>query len=341
MSIMNDEVYDDLHDEDDDEDEGDDAWFDHEIDSDIALDGFADRAMRHGRHAATWLLAGLLAEAAIFTGFGGIVAAVYSHSPWPGAAGGVIAMVLTLVNAMVIDRRWDRHHDRMKGVIEEAMTWRSDVQQNEQDDGGTHMQRYRDRVEEERIEALREELTWNIGPAPAFIAADDHAAIAAYERRNEYDDLHDSLDEQRDDEPESDNVPVVPAVRAWMERWANEKPVKRPKAQQAPADRPRAAKAARFVVAHALTRNHPALTHRHQRGLNPWDDEQRAGRSTSPLPNRGEQQYSIGGHHTADQITVTPPPKSASSRAARFSRGGSCSPSFLLTFTRSRQTADA
>lgn len=232
MSTMND----DMHDEPEDECEEDDE--DHAIDSDMALDDFTDRAMRHGRRAATWLLVGLLVEAGLLAGFGFVEDAV--HSRWLGAVGGVIFSVLTIMLAVVIDRRWDRHRERMENVLQDAMVWRSDVQQNEQDEADAVAQHYRDRADEDKREALVDELTWNVGPAPVFIDADgcrhptpDQVALEEHARR-EFGDLFDSLegpdepDGQHDDDAESDNVPVAPAVRAWMQRWADLKPVKRP-----------------------------------------------------------------------------------------------------------------
>ncbi|MGU7813650.1 hypothetical protein [Burkholderia sp. AW49-1] len=251
MSTMNDEPYD-LHDQDeddddltgslhDDDDEYDqDEGEDHAIDSDIALDGFTDRAMRHGRRAATWLLVGVLAELGVY--FGGCFVA--KTVPAKGLPSYLVILLLSFVTGAIMlvilvaaHKRWDRHRTKMANVLEDAMVWRSDVQQKEQDEADAVAQHYYDRADEDKREALAEELTWNVGPAPVFIDADgcrhptpDQVALEEHARR-EAGGLFDSLDgpdEQHDDDTESDNVPVAPAVRAWMQRWADLKPVKRP-----------------------------------------------------------------------------------------------------------------
>ncbi|RAR66868.1 hypothetical protein C7401_102293 [Paraburkholderia unamae] len=233
MSTLND--YDDLHDEPEDDDlnhaDVDEDDEDHAIDSDIALDRFTDRAMRHGRRAATWLLIGALAEVGFFVGVCEVMASV--RSLWLIVPAAMMTSVAMFMIAGLINIRWDRHRTRMESVIEDAMGWRSDVQQKREDEQGAYMRRHLGRIEEERVDALREEMTWNVGPAPVYIDADDHEAIAAYEQRREigpeFGDLFDALggsDEPHDGDVESDNVPAVPAVQAWVQRWADMKPVK-------------------------------------------------------------------------------------------------------------------
>lgn len=234
MSTLNDELYD-QHDEDDDDLDDDlDDDEDHAIDSDIALDRFTDRAMRHGRRAATWLLIGALAEVGFFVGVCEVVASV--RSLWLVVPAAVMTSVVMFMLAGLINVRWDRHRERMESVIGEAMGWRSDVQQKREGEERAYTRRHLARIEEERLDALREEMTWSVGPAPLYIDADDHEAIAAYEQRREigpeFGDLFDSLngpDDPTDGDAESDNVPNVPAVQAWVQRWAGMKPVKKPR----------------------------------------------------------------------------------------------------------------
>lgn len=227
MSTLNDELYD-QHDEDDDDDLDDDE--DHALDSDIALDRFTDRAMRHGRRAATWLLVGAVAEVAVLAGLDCIEP---SLSKWLILPVVVTTVALMLTIVVLICKRWNRHRTRMESVIGEAMGWRSDVQQKREGEERAYTRRHFARIEEERLDALREEMTWSVGPAPVYIDADDHEAIAAYEQRREigpeFGDLFDALDDPTDDDTESDTVPAVPAVQAWMQRWAGMKPVKKPR----------------------------------------------------------------------------------------------------------------
>lgn len=209
---------------------------DHAIDSDIALDGFTDRAMRHGRRAATWLLIGVLAELGVY--FGGCFAA--KTVPAKGLPSNLAILLLSFVTGAIMlvilvaaHKRWNRHRTKMANVLEDAMGWRSDAQQKEQDEADAVAQHYHDRADDDKREALAEELTWNVGPAPVFIDADgcryptpDQVALEEHARR-EFGDLFDSLggsDEPHDD-TESDNVP---AVQARMQRWAGMKPVKKP-----------------------------------------------------------------------------------------------------------------
>ncbi|MGF6570134.1 membrane protein YdbS with pleckstrin-like domain [Paraburkholderia sp. GAS333] len=222
------------HDDDEDDDDEDDDE-DHAIDSDIALDRFTDRAMRHGRRAATWLLIGVLAEVGFFVGVCEVVASV--RSLWLIVPAGLMTSIVMFTIAGLIKIRWDRHRAKMESVIEEAMGWRSDVQQKERDKADATARYYRGRAEEERIEALREELTWNVGPAPVYIDAEgqrhptaEQIALEKHARR-EFGDLFDSLDgpDEQHDDVESDDVPVVPAVRAWMQHWADMKPVRQPR----------------------------------------------------------------------------------------------------------------
>ncbi|KVS42077.1 hypothetical protein WK35_25350 [Burkholderia vietnamiensis] len=233
MSTLNDELYDQHDDEDDLDDDLDDDE-DHAIDSDIALDRFTDRAMCHGRRAATWLLIGALAEVGFFVGVCYAVTSV--RSLWLIVPAAMMTSVVMFMLAGLINIRWDRHRTRMESVIGEAMGWRSDVQQKREGEERAYTRRHLARIEEERLDALREEMTWNVGPAPVYIDADDHEAIAAYEQRREigpeFGDLFDSLDrrsDEHDGDAESDNVPDAPdspALRAWMQRWADVKPVK-------------------------------------------------------------------------------------------------------------------
>ncbi|MDR5643238.1 MULTISPECIES: ankyrin repeat domain-containing protein [Burkholderia] len=232
MSTLNDELYD-QHDDNEDEDDLDDDE-DHATDSDSALDRFTDRAMRHGRRAATWLLIGALAEVGFFGGVCEVVASV--RSLWLVVPAAVMTSVVMFMLAGLINIRWDRHRAKMESVIGEAMGWRSDVQQKREGEERAHTRRHFARIEEERLDALREEMTWSVGSAPVYIDADDHEAIAAYEQRREigpeFGDLFDSLDrrsDEHDGDAESDNVPDAPdspALRAWMQRWADVKPVK-------------------------------------------------------------------------------------------------------------------
>ncbi|OLL33538.1 hypothetical protein BTH42_00650 [Burkholderia sp. SRS-W-2-2016] len=229
MSKMNDEPYD-LH---KDEDENDETWSDHEIDSDIALDGFTDRAMRHGRCAATWLLVGALAELALFVGVFRVMALL--HSVWWVLPAALITSVVMLMLAVMIGNRWTRHRTRMESLIEAAMVWRSDAQQKEQDEQDAVTQYYRKRADDDKRKALAAELTWNVGPAPTFIDSDGRRCPTPeeIERREaglrEFGELFDTLDDDQSDDAESDDVPVVPAVRAWMQRWAHVEPVKKPR----------------------------------------------------------------------------------------------------------------
>lgn len=228
MTTMND-YDDDLHDEDVDEDDED-----HTIDSDIALDGFTDRAMRHGRRAATWLLIGALVEIGVLTGACHAIASV--RSLWLIVPAAMTMSIAMFMIAGLINIRWTRHRESMESVIEEAMVWRSDVQQKREDDESAYMRRRLERIEKERIDALREQMTWDVGPAPAFISANDHDAIAAYEQQKEYercmafDDDGDPVDREQP-APELSDEDSTPAVRAWIEHWARLKPVKQ---QQTP-----------------------------------------------------------------------------------------------------------
>ncbi|PJO21659.1 hypothetical protein Y5A_018340 [Burkholderia glumae AU6208] len=144
-----------------------------------------------------------------------------------------VALMLTIV--VLICKRWNRHRERMESVLQDAMVWRSDVQQKREGEERAYTRRHFARIEEERLDALREEMTWSVGPAPLYIDADDHEAIAAYEQRREigpeFGDLFDALDGPDDptDDVESDTVPNVPAVQAWVQRWAGMKPVKKPR----------------------------------------------------------------------------------------------------------------
>lgn len=260
MSTINDEAYD-LPDEDDDEhddlDDDLDDDEDHALDSDIALDRFTDRAMRHGRRAATWLLVGAVAEVGFFGGVCKVVASV--RSLWLVVPAAVMTSVVMFMLAGLINIRWDRHRTRMKSVIEEAMGWRSDVQQKERDKADATARYYRNRADEDQREALADELTWSVGPAPVYIDAEGHRhptaeqiALEEHAQREAGDlfDLMDGSDEQRreigpefgdlfdalngpddptDGDAESDNVPNVPAVQAWVQRWAGMKPVKKPR----------------------------------------------------------------------------------------------------------------
>lgn len=229
MSTLNDELYD-QHDEDDDDLDDDE---DHALDSDIALDRFTNQAMRHGRRAATWLLVGAVAEVAVLAGLDCIEP---SLSKWLILPVVVTTVALMLTIVVLICKRWNRHRERMESVLQDAMVWRSDVQQKREGEERAHTRRHFARIEEERLDALREEMTWSVGPAPVYIDADDHEAIAAYEQRREigpeFGDLFDSLygpDDQADDDTESDTVPAVPAVQAWVQRWAGMKAVKKPR----------------------------------------------------------------------------------------------------------------
>ncbi|WP_343663281.1 hypothetical protein [Paraburkholderia tropica] len=233
MATMND--YDDLHDEDYDEDDED-----HEVDSDIALDCFTDRAMRHGRRAATWLLFGALAELGVCCGGSFVISTV----PAKGLPLYLVILLLLSVTVAVmlaifiaVYKRWERHRDRVESVVEEAMVWRSDVQRKREDDESAYMRCRLDRIDEERIDALLDEMTWNVGPAPAFIAADDHKAIAAYEQQKEdeqcmADDGEFDTDYREQPAAELSGEDSTPAVRAWIERWARLKPVKQRRPQQ-------------------------------------------------------------------------------------------------------------
>lgn len=232
MSTLNDELYD-QHDEDDDDLDDDlDDDEDHAIDSDIALDRFTDRAMRHGRRAATWLLIGALAEVGFFVGVCEVVASV--RSLWLVVPAAVMTSVVMFMLAGLINVRWDRHRERMESVIEEAMGWRSDVQQKREGEERAYTRRHLARIEEERLDALREEMTWNVGPAPVYIDAEGRrhptAEQVALERvaRREFGDLFDLMDgsDEQHDDVESDTVSNVPAVQAWVQRWADMKPVK-------------------------------------------------------------------------------------------------------------------
>jgi hypothetical protein len=235
MSPINDEPYD-LHDENDDDLDDDE---DHALDSDIALDRFTDRAMRHGRRAATWLLIGALAEAAVIGGTCYAIASV--RSLWLIVPAAMMTSVAMFMLAGLINIRWDRHRERMASVIEDAMGWRSDVQQKREDAEQAHTRRHLARIEEERLDALREEMTWSVGPAPVYIDAEGHRhptaeQIALEEHaQREAGDLFDSLDrrsDEHDGDAESDNAPDAPdspAVQAWMQRWADMKPVKKPR----------------------------------------------------------------------------------------------------------------
>ena len=235
MSTMNDEPYD-LHDEDDDGYDLD-ADEDHAIDSDMALDGFTDRAMRHGRRAATWLLIGAVAEAALLIGACRVMTRL--RSAWLALPSALLAGVVITMVACLIYVRWNRHRERMENVIEDAMGWRSDVQQKERDDADARAQHYRDRANEDQREALADALSWYVGPAPVFIDAEGHrhptaeqVTLEEYARR-EFGDLFDTLDrrsDEHDGDVESDNEPAVPdspALRAWMQRWADVKPVQK------------------------------------------------------------------------------------------------------------------
>jgi hypothetical protein len=231
MSTLNDELYDQHDDEDDLDDDLDDDE-DHALDSDIALDRFTDRAMRHGRRAATWLLIGALAEAAVIAGLDCIEPSLSKWLILPVVVT-TVALVLTIV--VLTHKRWNQHRAKMESVIEEAMGWRSDVQQKERDKADALAQHYRDRADEDQREALADELTWNVGPAPVYIDAEgqrhptaEQIALEKHARR-EFGDLFDSLDgpdDQPDDDMESD---TVPAVQAWMQRWADMKPAKKPR----------------------------------------------------------------------------------------------------------------
>ncbi|NIF54974.1 hypothetical protein [Burkholderia sp. Ax-1724] len=226
MNTINDEAYDE-----DDDDLDDDE--DHALDSDIALDRFTDRAMRHGRRAATWLLVGAVAEVAVLAGLDCIEP---SLSKWLILPVVVTTVALMLTIVVLICKRWNRHRERMESVLQDAMVWRSDVQQKREGEERAYTRRHFARIEEERLDALREEMTWSVGPAPLYIDADDHEAIAAYEQRREigpeFGDLFDALDgpdDPTDGDAESDNVPNVPAVQAWVQRWADVKPAKKPR----------------------------------------------------------------------------------------------------------------
>ncbi|VVD61609.1 hypothetical protein PCE31106_00126 [Pandoraea cepalis] len=239
MSTINDEAYD-LPDEDDDEhddlDDDLDDDEDHALDSDIALDRFTNQAMRHGRRAATWLLIGALAEVGFFVGVCYAVTSV--RSLWLIVPAAMMTSVVMFMLAGLINVRWDRHRTRMESVIGEAMGWRSDVQQKREGEERAYTRRHLARIEEERLDALREEMTWNVGPAPVYIDAEgrrhptaEQIALEEHAQR-EAGDLFDSLDRQsdeHDDDAESDTVPDAPdspALRAWMQRWAGMKPVK-------------------------------------------------------------------------------------------------------------------
>ncbi|QHE10603.1 ankyrin repeat domain-containing protein [Burkholderia glumae] len=230
MSTLNDELYD-QHDEDDDDLDDDE---DHALDSDIALDRFTDRAMRHGRRAATWLLVGAVAEVEVAV-LAGLDCIEPSLSKWLILPVVVTTVALMLTIVVLICKRWNRHRERMESVLQDAMVWRSDVQQKREGEERAYTRRHFARIEEERLDALREEMTWSVGPAPLYIDADDHEAIAAYEQRREigpeFGDLFDALDGPDDptDDVESDTVPNVPAVQAWVQRWAGMKPVKKPR----------------------------------------------------------------------------------------------------------------
>ncbi|WP_186264216.1 hypothetical protein [Burkholderia gladioli] len=234
MSTINDDVYDEPEEPDfdtiraqvdvdlDEDDDDDDAlcW------SDVELVHFTDRAMPHGRRAATWLLVGVLAELALLMGACAVVSLL--HSVWLILPTALITSVAGAAIALTIKQRWERHWDRMARVIEDAMGWMAAAQRKELGEADRSMRRDHTKavVEMERIEALREKLTWNVGPAPAFIGPNDLPAIAAAlaeHARNEADELTGSNEPQCDDEPES------PAVRAWMQRWADLKPVHRPR----------------------------------------------------------------------------------------------------------------
>ncbi|HDR9168702.1 TPA: hypothetical protein QDB40_002681 [Burkholderia vietnamiensis] len=229
MSTLNDELYDQHDDEHDDLDDDEDRA----IDSDIALDDFTDRAMRQGRRAATWLLIGALAEVGFLVGVCEVMTSV--RSLWLIVPAAMMTSVAMFMIAGLVNIRWDRHRERMESVLQDAMVWRSDVQQKREDAEQAHTRRHLEQIEDERIEALREELTWNVGPAPVYIDAEGQrhptAEQIALERvaRREFGDLFDSLDgpdDQTDDDTESDTVPAVPAVQAWMQRWADMKPVR-------------------------------------------------------------------------------------------------------------------
>jgi len=231
MSTLNDEPYD-LHDEDDEDDEDELEW------SDEVLYDFTDRAMPHGRRAATWLLVGVLAELGVFVG----ACFIANMVPMKGLLSFVITLPLSMVTIAImfvifgsVHTRWQRHRDRMESLIEAAMVWRSDAQQKEQDEQDAVTQYYRKRADDDKRKALAAELTWNVGPAPTFIDSDGRRCPTPeeIERREaglrEFGELFDTLDDDQSDEAESDDVPVVPAVRAWMQHWADVKPVRQPR----------------------------------------------------------------------------------------------------------------
>ncbi|MCI1041800.1 hypothetical protein [Caballeronia zhejiangensis] len=256
MNTMNDDLHDepeetdfdairaqvdaDLHSNlhDDDEDDDDDLCW-----ADVEYSVFTDRAMPHGRRAATWLLLGLVAEVAVIAGFDRIEP---SLSKWLIVPGVLITLALMLSIVVLIHNRWTKHRARMESVIEDAMDWMAAAQRKELCAEDAHMRRHQAKVqaraEEERIEALREELTWYVGPPPVFIDANgcrhptpDQVALEEHARR-EFGALFDSLegldgpDEQHDGDEGPDNVPTVPALplQAWIQRWADMKPTKRP-----------------------------------------------------------------------------------------------------------------
>jgi hypothetical protein len=87
------------------------------------------------------------------------------RSLWLIVPAAMMTSVAMFMIAGLVNIRWDRHRERMESVLQDAMVWRSDVQQKREDAEQAHTRRHLEQIEDERIEALREELTWNVGPA--------------------------------------------------------------------------------------------------------------------------------------------------------------------------------
>ncbi|MDN4573633.1 hypothetical protein DBB29_08605 [Pandoraea cepalis] len=184
----------------------------HGDESDDALDAFTRQALRAGQAATLWALTGGLLTALLLT------VAVLAAGPWTRAA----SIALALATGWATRKRWHSARARAADTIERAMTWTSTHQDAQAQARADEAQRAADVERTMTDAALADELTWRVEPVP-FITVDDLDEVVAHGKRE----AEVLLREFRElalphDAAESRNMP---AVRAWIDRWANTKPL--------------------------------------------------------------------------------------------------------------------
>ncbi len=176
----------------------------HGDESDDALDAFTRQALRAGQAATLWALTGGLLTALL------LAVAVLAAGPWTRA----VSIALALATGWVTRKRWHSARARAADIIERAMTWTSTHQDAQAQARADEAQRAADVERTMADAAVVDELTWRVEPVP-FISVDEHA--------HEQQRVRDEADVLSKETATDDEVPA--GVAAWIERWANTKPL--------------------------------------------------------------------------------------------------------------------